>query len=50
LGSCVRSRDAIGDAWAPACRGRTAAPAALDAAVARGNRLLRQFERASPDR
>jgi sn-glycerol 3-phosphate transport system substrate-binding protein len=31
-------------------RGKQPAQAALDVAVERGNRLLRQFERANPDR
>jgi sn-glycerol 3-phosphate transport system substrate-binding protein len=31
-------------------RGKQSAQAALDVAVERGNRLLRQFERANPDR
>ena len=30
--------------------GKKSAQQALDAAVERGNRLLRQFERANPDR
>lgn len=50
LGSFVLIRDAIEDEMEQAFSGRKAAQAALDAAVDRGNRLLRQFERASPDR
>ncbi|MDU6731222.1 MAG: sn-glycerol-3-phosphate ABC transporter substrate-binding protein, partial [Bradyrhizobium sp.] len=42
--------DAIEDEMEQAFSGRKSAHAALDAAVERGNRLLRQFERASPDR
>ena len=50
LGSFVLIRDAIEDELEQAFSGRKPAQAALDAAVERGNRLLRQFERASPDR
>ncbi|MGJ5176136.1 sn-glycerol-3-phosphate ABC transporter substrate-binding protein UgpB [Bradyrhizobium oligotrophicum] len=50
LGSFVLIRDAIEDEMEQAFSGRKPAQAALDAAVERGNRLLRQFERASPDR
>ncbi|XUM23329.1 sn-glycerol-3-phosphate ABC transporter substrate-binding protein UgpB [Bradyrhizobium oligotrophicum S58] len=50
LGSFVLIRDAIEDEMEQAFSGRKPAQAALDAAVDRGNRLLRQFERASPDR
>nr|WP_244440849.1 sn-glycerol-3-phosphate ABC transporter substrate-binding protein UgpB [Bradyrhizobium oligotrophicum] len=50
LGSFVLIRDAIEDEMEQAFSGRKPARAALDAAVERGNRLLRQFERASPDR
>ncbi|NPU12146.1 sn-glycerol-3-phosphate ABC transporter substrate-binding protein UgpB [Bradyrhizobium sp. 83012] len=50
LGSFVLIRDAIEDEMEQAFGGRKPAQAALDAAVERGNRLLRQFERASPDR
>jgi sn-glycerol 3-phosphate transport system substrate-binding protein len=46
----VLIRDAIEDELEQAFSGRKPAQAALDSAVARGNRLLRQFERASPDR
>ncbi len=50
LGSFVLIRDAIEDEMEQAFSGRKSPQAALDAAVERGNRLLRQFERASPDR
>nr|WP_316182071.1 sn-glycerol-3-phosphate ABC transporter substrate-binding protein UgpB [Bradyrhizobium sp. SZCCHNRI1009] len=50
LGSFVLIRDAIEDEMEQAFSGRKPAQTALDAAVERGNRLLRQFERASPDR
>ncbi|WP_315813576.1 sn-glycerol-3-phosphate ABC transporter substrate-binding protein UgpB [Bradyrhizobium sp. SZCCHNR2028] len=50
LGSFVLIRDAIEDEMEQAFSGRKPAQAAIDAAVDRGNRLLRQFERASPDR
>jgi sn-glycerol 3-phosphate transport system substrate-binding protein len=50
LGSFVLVRDAIDDELEQAFAGRKPAQAALDSAVERGNRLLRQFERASPDR
>ncbi|MGC2777680.1 MAG: sn-glycerol-3-phosphate ABC transporter substrate-binding protein UgpB [Bradyrhizobium sp.] len=50
LGSFVLVRDAIEDEMEQAFGGRKSPQAALDAAVERGNRLLRQFERASPDR
>jgi sn-glycerol 3-phosphate transport system substrate-binding protein len=50
LGSFVLIRDAIEDELERAWAGKTSAQAALDSAVERGNRLLRQFERASPDR
>lgn len=50
LGSFVLIRDAIEDEMEQAFSGRKPTRAALDAAVERGNRLLRQFERASPDR
>ncbi|MGJ4934016.1 sn-glycerol-3-phosphate ABC transporter substrate-binding protein UgpB [Bradyrhizobium sp. HKCCYLRH3083] len=50
LGSFVLIRDAIEDEMELAFSGRKPAQTALDAAVERGNRLLRQFERASPDR
>ena len=50
LSSFVLVRDAIEDELELAFSGKKSAQAALDAAVARGNRLLRQFERANPDR
>ena len=50
LGSFVLIRDAIDDELEQAFAGRKSAQGALDSAVARGNRLLRQFERANPDR
>ena len=50
LGSFVLIRDAIEDELEQAFSGKKPAQAALDSAVERGNRLLRQFERASPDR
>ncbi|HKS20554.1 MAG TPA: sn-glycerol-3-phosphate ABC transporter substrate-binding protein UgpB [Bradyrhizobium sp.] len=50
LGSFVLVRDAIEDEMELAFSGKKSAQAALDAAVERGNRLLRQFERANPDR
>jgi sn-glycerol 3-phosphate transport system substrate-binding protein len=48
LGSFTLIRDAIEDELELAFSGRKPAQEALDAAVARGNRLLRQFERANP--
>jgi sn-glycerol 3-phosphate transport system substrate-binding protein len=50
LGSFVLIRDVIDDELEQAFSGRKSAAAALDSAVERGNRLLRQFERANPDR
>lgn len=50
LGSFVLIRDVIEDELEQAFGGKKSAQAALDSAVERGNRLLRQFERASPDR
>ena len=50
LGSFVLIRDVIEDELGQAVSGRKSAQAAVDAAVERGNKLLRQFERASPDR
>jgi sn-glycerol 3-phosphate transport system substrate-binding protein len=50
LGSFVLVRDAIEDELELVFHGKKSAQAALDAAVERGNRLLRQFERANPDR
>jgi sn-glycerol 3-phosphate transport system substrate-binding protein len=48
LGSFVLIRDVIDDELEQAFSGRKSAQAALDSAVERGNRLLRQFERAGP--
>src|SRR5215475_10932452 len=50
LGSFALIRDAIDDELEQAFSGKKTAQAAMDSAVERGNRLLRQFERASPDR
>ena len=50
LGSFVLVRDAIEDELELVFAGKKPAQAGLDAAVERGNRLLRQFERANPDR
>jgi sn-glycerol 3-phosphate transport system substrate-binding protein len=50
LGSFVLIRDAIDDELERAFSGKKSAQAAMDSAVERGNRLVRQFERASPDR
>jgi sn-glycerol 3-phosphate transport system substrate-binding protein len=50
LGSFVLVRDAIEDELELVFAGKKSAQAALDAAAERGNRLLRQFERANPDR
>ncbi len=49
LGSFVLIRDVIEDELELAFSGKKPAQAALDTAVDRGNRLLRQFERANPD-
>jgi sn-glycerol 3-phosphate transport system substrate-binding protein len=49
LGSFVLIRDAIEDELEQAFSGKKSAQAALDSAVERGNRLLRQFEKANPD-
>jgi sn-glycerol 3-phosphate transport system substrate-binding protein len=49
LGSFTLVRDAIEDELDLALAGRKPAQAALDAAVERGNKLLRQFERANPE-
>jgi sn-glycerol 3-phosphate transport system substrate-binding protein len=46
----VLIRDVIEDELEQAFAGKKPAQAAMDSAVERGNRLLRQFERASPDR
>jgi len=50
LGSFVLIRDVIDEELEQAFSGKKSAQAALDLAVERGNRLLRQFERANPDR
>lgn len=50
LGSFVLIRDAIDEELEQAFSGKKSAQMALDSAVERGNRLLRQFERANPDR
>ena len=50
LGSFVLIRDAIEEELEQVFSGKRPAQAALDLAVERGNRLLRQFERANPDR
>jgi sn-glycerol 3-phosphate transport system substrate-binding protein len=50
LGSFVLIRDVIEDELEQVFSGKRSAKAALDHAVERGNRLLRQFERANPDR
>src|ERR1700716_139579 len=50
LGSFVLIRDVIDDELEQAFAGKKSAQAALDSAVERGNRLLRQFERSNPDR
>ena len=47
LGSFVLIRDVIDEELEQAFSGKKSAQAALDAAVERGNRLLRQFERAN---
>jgi sn-glycerol 3-phosphate transport system substrate-binding protein len=49
LGSFVLIRSAIEDELEQAFSGKKSAQAALDSAVERGNRLLRQFEKANPD-
>jgi sn-glycerol 3-phosphate transport system substrate-binding protein len=50
LGSFVLIRDVIDDELEQAFSGKKSAQGALDSAVERGNRMLRQFERANPDR
>ncbi|WJR78910.1 sn-glycerol-3-phosphate ABC transporter substrate-binding protein UgpB [Bradyrhizobium sp. NP1] len=50
LGSFVLIRDVIDDELEQAFSGKKSAQAAMDSAVERGNKLLRQFERASPER
>ena len=49
LGSFVLIRDVIDEELAQAFSGKKSAQEAMDTAVERGNKLLRQFERASPD-
>jgi sn-glycerol 3-phosphate transport system substrate-binding protein len=48
LGSFVLIRDVIDEELEQAFSGKKSAQAALDSAVERGNRMLRQFERANP--
>lgn len=50
LGSFVLIRGVIEDELEQAFAGQKSAQGALDSAVERGNKLLRQFERASPER
>ena len=50
LGSFVLIRSVIDEELEQVFRSKQSAQAALDLAVERGNRLLRQFERANPDR
>lgn len=50
LGSFTLIRDAIDDELEQAFSGNKTAQAAMDSAVERGNNMLRQFERASPER
>jgi sn-glycerol 3-phosphate transport system substrate-binding protein len=50
LGSFTLIRDAIEDELEHAFSGKKSARAAMDAAVERGNKLLRQFERSNPER
>ena len=50
LGSFVLIRGVIEDELEQAFAGKKPAQAALDSAVERGNKLLRQFERAGPER
>ena len=50
LGSFVLIRDVIDEELEQAFSGKRSAQAALDYAAERGNRMLRQFERANPDR
>ena len=47
LGSFVLIRDVIEDELEQAFAGKKTAQAALDSAVERGDKLLRQFERAN---
>jgi sn-glycerol 3-phosphate transport system substrate-binding protein len=48
LGSFVLIRDVIDDELEQAFGGKKSAQAAMDSAVARGDKLLRQFERTNP--
>ncbi len=50
LGSFVLIRDVIDEELEQVFSGKRSAQSALDLAAERGNRLLRQFERANPDR
>jgi sn-glycerol 3-phosphate transport system substrate-binding protein len=50
LGSFVLIRDALEEELEQVFSGKRSAQAALDLAAERGNHLLRQFERANPDR
>ena len=50
LGSFALIRNVIEDELEQAVAGKKSAQDALDSAVVRGNRLLRQFEQANPDR
>jgi sn-glycerol 3-phosphate transport system substrate-binding protein len=50
LGSFTLIRDAIDDELEQAFSGKKTAQDAVDSAVERGNKMLRQFERASPER
>ena len=50
LGSFVLIRDIIDEELEQVFSGKRTAQAALDLAAERGNRMLRQFERANPDR
>ena len=50
LGSFVLIRDVIDEELEQAFSGKKSPQAALDSAVERGDKLLRQFERASPER
>jgi len=49
LGSFVLIREVIDDELEQAFSGKKSAQAAMDSAVERGNKLLRQFERTNPD-
>ncbi|NVN88512.1 MAG: sn-glycerol-3-phosphate ABC transporter substrate-binding protein UgpB [Rhodopseudomonas sp.] len=49
LGSFVLIRDVIDDELEQAFSGKKSAQEAMDSAVERGNKLLRQFERTNPD-